>query len=311
MAENFLILKEKGEANSILQEAWRDVAPLAEKGSPAENEAEILKETIEQKLFTLNELVKIKQPDLLFEFSENEFQPQKIVNIGRTLYFFNAYSKDVYKIDGEEIVKIDTDKEFDLFTSLDEKSILLFTKPDKVTFLSNNQLGQTISLKLPYPNFICNDLSSFSKNIYLLDSGEGEIIKYSTPLVINKDFPQRWLTPETERITDAKSIAIDGSIWILTPENNIDRYYLGEYQRSLDLNIFPFLKNIDRILINRNLPYLFLLEPEQNRIIILDNEAQIIKQFQSEKFDDLKDLAVSSQGTIYLLNGRKIYQIKF
>ena len=46
--------------------------------------------------------------------------------------------------------------------------------------------------------------------------------------------------------------------------------------------------------------------------MIIDKQGIVIKQFQSEKFDDLKDLAFSEDGkTIYLLNGTTIYRIKF
>ena len=309
MAENFLILKEEKRANSMFQEAWEEILPLTQIEHPLKDEALALKESIEKELLTLNKIKVIPEPALLLEFSEKEFLPQKIIELDKVLYFFNPYSKGFYKFEKGEKIKIETEQEFHKAISFNKGSILFFSEPDKLMFWKEDGVGTIITLKLPFPDFVCTDLASFSKNIYLLDGKKGEIIKYALPLVINKDFPQRWLVPETERVINAKSIAIDGSIWILTKANNIDILYLGKYQETLILEFFPSPKNIEKILINQNLPYLFLLEPAQNRIIVLSKAGQIVKQFQSEKFDDLKDFAVSEDGIIYLLNGQKVYWI--
>jgi len=67
---------------------------------------------------------------------------------------------------------------------------------------------------------------------------------------------------------------------------------------------------LKKIFTSATLPYLYLLEPVQKRIIILDKKGQIVKQFQSQKFDNLLDFAISENGkTIYLLNGLKVYKI--
>jgi len=312
LAGDFLILKDEEKANSILKEAWEEILPLTEIKHPLKNEILALKESIEENLQNLNKLEKITNPEILFEFSEKEFLPQEMVGLDKVLYFFNPYSKDLYKFEKGEKIKIETNQKFNGAVPFDEDSILFFSEPDKLIFLKENQFGEIFSLKPFYPDFSFNDLEVFRKNIYLLDGKKGEIIKYSSPLVINKDSPQRWLAPETERVLNAKSMTIDGSVWILNGGDNIDRFYLGKYQETLNLDFFPSPQNLTKILTSKNLPYLFILEPIQKRIIILDKAGKIVTQFQSEKFDNLKDFAVSEDGSIiYLLNGLKIYQIKF
>ena len=42
----------------------------------------------------------------------------------------------------------------------------------------------------------------------------------------------------------------------------------------------------------------------------MDKTGQVFQQFQSEKFDNLSDLAFSEDGkTLYVLNGETIYKI--
>ncbi len=311
MAENFLILKDEKKANLLFKEAWEEILPLTKAKHPLKNEILTLKESIEENLQDLNKLEKITTPEILSEFSEKEFSPQKVVGLDKILYFFNPYSKDIYKFEKGEKIRIETDQKFNRAVLFDKNSILFFSEENSLIFLKENRFGEIFSLKFPYLDFSCNDFSSFGKNIYFLDGKSGKIIKYSSPFISSKEAPELWLNPETKKPIGGKSIAIDGSIWILNKENNVDRFYLGKYQETLILDFFPLPKNIEKILINRNLLHLFLLETEQSRIIVLDKSGQIVKQFQSGKFDNLKDFTVSDDGTIYLLNGLKVYQIKF
>jgi len=110
---------------------------------------------------------------------------------------------------------------------------------------------------------------------------------------------------------EAKSLTIDGFIWILNENNSFGQYYQGTLKKEVDLEVFPEPKDFRKIFTSPSLPYLYLLEPAQKRIVILEKDGEIIKQFQSQKFDNLLDFTVSEDGkTIYLLNGLKVYQIK-
>jgi hypothetical protein len=310
MAENFLILKEEKKANSLLLQAWEEILPFIKEESPVKREAQLIKAHIEEKLFELNKLEEIRKPEILLEFTEKEILPQRMVSLDKTLYFFNPYFNGFLKFEEGKKVKIETGKKYKLATPFDQDSIVFFLPPDKLIFTQKDRLGPEISLKIPYPEFEASEISSFAKNIYLFDKKTGKIIKYKAPLVIGRNFPEYWLR-KGEELKDAKSMAIDGSIWILTKENKINRYYTGKLQQSFTLEIFPIPKSIEKIFTNKNLPYLFILEPAQNRIIILDKTGKIVKQFQSKEFDNLKDLAVSGDKTIYVLNGKKVYQIKY
>ena len=117
-------------------------------------------------------------------------------------------------------------------------------------------------------------------------------------------------------------MAVDGSLWALTKENAgeegkpsssptvIERYYAGKLQEALKLEIFPFPKSFFKIFTSSQQPYIYILEPVQNRIVIINKSGGIIEQFQSEKFDNLLDFSISQDGkTIYLLNGLKVYKI--
>ena len=133
--------------------------------------------------------------------------------------------------------------------------------------------------------------------------------------------PKKWsISPLGEQA--AGPISVDGSIWALQQNNLINKYYAGRLQKTFEIKVFPFCEEPIKIWTSNILPYLYVLEPKQKRIIILDKpytnelvkgkQAQIVKQYQSEKFDNLKDFAISQNGkAIYLLNGTKVYLVSF
>jgi len=174
-------------------------------------------------------------------------------------------------------------------------------------FDKNELISKKISvLKENAPeNFKSDIFCDYNSNLYSLDNTAGEIIKYSPKWTE----PKVWI--KSDLLIEAKSIIIDGSIWILNKDNSITEYYAGKFQKTLKLDIFPESKNFSRIFTSETLPYLYILEPIENRLIIIDKIGQIIKQYQSEKFDDLLDFAVSENGkAVYLLNGLEVYQIR-
>jgi hypothetical protein len=320
-AENYLIIAKNNpqaekKANELFMETWEGISPLVTLAStfPSDFANQVLtsKNTISENLYQLNKLKIIEEPELFFEFQAREFIPQKITSDSRNLYFFSPYSENVFQINQEGESKILViDKKFNSAVSL-VNTISFFLKPNQLINLKDGQFSETFPLGFPYSDFDFNEMSSYLSNLYFLDIKQGKIVKY--PYLGNFQWgsPQLWLSSEIKKANDFRSMTIDGSAWILTKNNSIERYYGGNLQETLELKIFPYPEYISKIFTSPTLPYLYLLESTQKRIIIINKSGGIINQFQSEKFDNLLDFRVSENGkTIYLLNGLKVYQITF
>lgn len=317
-AEGFLILKNpeaKKTANLLLKESFEEVSQLAKTISklPEDFQDQVfsLKDEVSQKLSELNNLETIETPELFFDFQGKDFFPQKMVFFDKNLYFFSPYSQNLFelKTTGQEKL-IEINKKFNFAAQL-EDLVLFFSKPDLITILKDDKFSE-FSLKEPYPDFNFDSFSAFKGNLYFFEKNSGEIIRYPYLGELKWDLPQLWLAKEEKKVKESKSLAVDGAVWFLNKDNSLARYHLGRLQEKIVLEIFPEPKELKKIFTSATLPYLYLLEPAQKRIIILDKKGQIIKQFQSEKFDNLLDFIVSQDGkTIYLLNGLKVYKILY
>ncbi len=314
-AENYLILaltnpQAEKQANALLKESWDNLSPLVKLSAdfPSDFAGEILalKNKITENLYQLNQMVVIAEPELIFEFEPEEFVPQKIITDSENLYCFSPYSENLFSVTEDKI--IETPQKFNL-AALFNNSLLFFLKPNNLTVLEENQLRELQQIQLPHDNSNFTSFSSYLTNLYFLDGEGSEIAKYPYSGEFQWGSPQLWLN---SNVSNLKSISVDGSVWALTKENEIRRYYAGQLQETLDLDIFPDPEGFSKIITAPLLPYLYILEPVQKRIIIINKSGQIFKQYQSEKFDNLLDFSVSKNGrSIYLLNGTKIYKVEF
>jgi hypothetical protein len=318
-AESYLILAEENPqaqetANTLLKESWQGISPLFNIASsfPSDfaNQVLALKETISENLYQLNNLAEVPEPEVVFEFEIKGFIPHKIITGGNNLYFYSPYAENIFKLskNGENEI-IQTSQPVDLAT-LSNDSIWAFSKPGLLLNLEDNQTKGSFDLEEPYSDFSFNSLATYQSSLYFLDNKNDRIVKYPYQGNFQWKAPELWLSSAIKKAIDGKSMAVDGSIWVLSKDNSIKRYYAGILQETLETSLFPEAESFTKILTSPFLSYLYLLEPVQNRIIVLNKSGQVIKQFHSEKFDNLLDFTVSEDGkTIWLLNGLKVYKL--
>ncbi|RLE10373.1 MAG: hypothetical protein DRJ06_01255 [Candidatus Aminicenantes bacterium] len=306
-AEELIQSKKEEQADIILRKALRDISFVIEKNTPLKKTALDLKKSIEEKLKRLNKVENIDNPNVLVNLSEKKlnFAPYRMVFSSGNLYFYNPLSDKIYRFEIKENkgTLIPAKKNITLGIAHHD-SVLFFVKPHTLLLTEGNKIQEkTINL----PDFKQGDI--FGSNVYFLEPKSGEIIKQS---LLSKNKKGFWLASGTKKAVSARSISVDGSIWVLTKENEIDRYYRGRLKQTLKPKIFPELENLTKIWTCSSLPYIYCLEPDKKRLIVLDKKGKIVKQYQSEKFNNLLDFAVSEkEKTIYLLNGSEVFNIPF
>lgn len=315
-AENALAAESEESANLLLQEAWKVISPYTEGESARKSEkqeASKLAEKIEEKLDFLNKIEDMATPDLLLEIPPEVVSapPQYMILSGERLYFFNPLSSELYMagIRTAEANTLEAGRNIKYGTSF-LNSAAFFAEPDALLLLSQNQNWIRTSIPLPSSNFSFDGMSSFGSSLYFFSSPTGDIMKYTNPFA-GSAAPVSWIDALSEkRPLGAASIAIDGNIWILMKGGEVQRYFTGLYEKTLEPLIFPFLESASRVKTSAQVPYLYILDPPENRLVILTKFGDVVKQYRSQAFDNLLDFAVAPDGkTVYLLNGLKVYKI--
>lgn len=308
-AENAIRYGENAKGESLLKEILDNISQFTSDGNSLKDEALKLKDQAQEKLYGISKLKIIENPDVLadIDIKNLEFVPQTLLISGYNMYLSSPISPNLYVFDLNsrkgDLLKYSQNLELaDDLSSF----ILFFSRPDKIIFLESGKLKEE-KLALPKDEFSFDLMSSYASNIYFLNQEKNEIIKYSYGSNFKWGEPKVSFSPKEK----AKSFAIDSYFWLLNENNAIDVYYKGNYEKTVSINIYPEIKNLTKIKTKSGLPYLYLLEPANSRLIITDKSGKIVEQLQSEKFDNLKDFSISSNGsTIWILNGEQIFRVE-
>ncbi len=307
-AQGYLVLNQDERADILFKEAFRKVLPLAKSNSPVQDQANTLKDLVEKNLIQLNKVEEIPDPKVIFNFSDKGFSPQKLVLFNNSLYFFSPFQKGIAKLSNNELEKMDAGQGFSFVAPI-SNNLALFTRPDQLSIFDGNQIKEIISLELlSQDGFV--SLASFSDNLYFLEKDTGRVVKYKQPLLENAVQPSYWIKTKEKKPVGAESINVTGLVYILTKDNSIWRYKDGTFDGSIELSFFPFPRNLTKLVSSPLFSGFAILEPSQERIILIDKQGALIKQFKSNAFLGLKDVSFSQdEKFLYVLSDLKVYQL--
>ena len=306
--ENALIYDDKEKAISYLTQALEVLNSIENPGSKKE-EVDNLKKAIEEDISKTvgREILSEIQP--IFEIKEGleKFSPEGILFSEDNFYLFSPNSSLVYQwdISKKEGFFVEQREKVLGGTVLDKKPFFVLA-PTSVVISEKEKI---LPLNLPYEEISVTELDSFLNYFYVFDRDKGEIIKYK----ISQDkisSPALWFK-ERGAGKEAISIAIDGSIYLAFPNGTIKKFSVGTLKEEITPSeTYPTVKDITKIFTSKDNKYLYLIEPVEKRVIVLDKKGKIVSEYQSSQFEELKDIWVTpGDKSIYFLSGRKVFEI--
>jgi hypothetical protein len=149
----------------------------------------------------------------------------------------------------------------------------------------------------------------FDLNLYVLDSANGRILKYSGGDYEAK--PEEWLSSEAaEELKQVRDIVVDGNIYALFPDGSVLRLFLNQIDALLEPNIQPAFNSAAALVPASD--GFFVVNQEDGRIARISSDGRLIEQYQSIDEDivleGLQDVVVDeSTGIALLLTGDSLY----
>lgn len=301
------------EANLKYQEAWAIASQHADPGGMKREEFLLLERSLESRLRELNRIERIEDPEMVFSLpaEASSLVPQRMLLADGSLFLFSPFRAEI----------IETPLGSDSFLTHAARSnpregFLLrgrpafFSDPGMLSVLEPGGSWQTTTLELPDSGFRPDTAAGFEGSVYIADSASGSILRYADPF---RGTPagSPWVSAQSERRPqDIRSMAIDGNIWALSGARSIQRYFKGFFEEELDIAVFPKLEKIAGIRTSPSLSHLFLADTAKGRIIILTKFGDLVRQYESPAFSDLRDIAPSSDGSaLFVLAGSRVFRV--
>ncbi len=314
-AESSLIYRDENQARGLLTEA-RNILLSLDNNPPLKSQTEkieILLNSITEKINELRYAIVIEEPEQLINFSD--LRPE--VKIGPFLFFVDG-NFFVHDQKSQSILKINTNQnlteikipfntgKISLATAINKKEVFLLNE-SRASFIFNlenesiSDAGITTS-----NNSNIADIALYGERLYFLDFANSQIYRY-LKTAGGYGSQDNWVREEID-FKDAKSLAIDGSIYILKENGEIFQMINGRKTNFKAGLIDPKVKSPNKIKTNENSKYLYILDPPEKRLIIIGKDGKLVNQYISDKFDDLKDIVViEEKKEIYFLNGNTIF----
>lgn len=281
---------------------------LADLEPNSQEQSEEIAEAQEKTARVLNEVRHINYvpaPLELFDLTTTLTEPRQIVQKDDNFYILDK--DQLYLFTNEAITAL---AEFPGGTGManwpEENKLILSNNENYIIFDTKTKTQETFSFNQSAGNTKVQDTIIYAGNLYVLDSINNQIFKYPGR---GQSFSnaQTWLEEEVD-LSKANSFTVDGDIYIIDNAGKISKFNKGKKEIFAYHQPHPPLGSGTIIKTFADSNYLYIIDPDNQRIVILDKDGNIKDQYSSTKFDNLIDLAVNIEETaIYLLNGQHVY----
>lgn len=313
-----MIYKDEKQARELLEEADRLTGQIL--GSATHREqAESLKSAIVEQFDKMDNITRIPEPALIFNTDQinSGFNPLDLIGLENSLYILCGPNNIILRLDPQKKEAVQLSPSFNDIgylvraSQIDQEKNILFINADNefALFDFNSFKIEPIAADSPLePNNI-QDLAEYSNKIYTLNPSENQIVKY-TRTIGGLSKGSLWLSEGD--IKNGASLAIDGDAYVLTLNGEILKFHAGKQVNFNKPAIQPALEKPTKIFTQLNDKNLYLVDPPTRRIIVLEkNTSQVLRQFTSDQFNDLKNIWVSAdEKIIYILAGKSVFQIE-
>lgn len=316
-AAGAIIYKDENQARSLYLAAGALIDQLPTNTPERTEKVTALRNDIQRATDEIRHVVTVPNPALLGDLSAltDGIFGQSFVKVGQDLYVFASDGR-VYLLDRtQKVFKPASIQEaaarVSVAASADDDRVYGLTKDQTLVEFKKEESAQT-TLPLPKADGQWQDVMAYANRLYVLaqNGSDGQIYRFGkTGDAL--DGGSKWITTKTTPLGDARAFIIDGTVFVLKQNGKIARFVSGAEVEWDTGVVDPPITNATDIWTDTESKYLYVLEPETKRIVVLNKDTgAFVVQYRSDVFTNLSDIIVDEGAyAIYLLSDSKIYSI--
>lgn len=311
-AESDLIYGNEDKAKTSIAQAQALLATLPVESKKEKDTYEALNGEILKIVAKLRHITVIENPNLIADLAnsqENNVNIQNIIYQNNSITAFNSANNSNYQVDlstnsvSQNVSNL-SDMGAILKARIIENNIAIYTAGNNfVTFKDGKYTP--ISVSLP-ANAILADFADYNGRLYVTDTISNQIYRLAKNDT-GYDQGLTWLK-SAQDLKDIIAMSIDTSIWLLDKKGLVLKFTKGNKQAFEIKNLDPILESPTRLFTNDQTNFIYILEPKQKRIVVLDKTGNMAAQYYSDTFNNLQDFSLDETNKkIYIANDNKIY----
>ena len=311
-ADAFLIQGDRVSAVEYLENAQKAVQKvLSSKSKNFRSDAQFLLADVQEKQLQVENAKKVV-PQLLadLEIKNSDVEAKGILNLRGNLFGFdkNNLYKTIRNIveKGQNI----SSKENIISASevVDQNTLVFLTSGPRIIEYRSGIFSPMATSDTAWKNGI--DLETYGRYIYVLDPVENQIWKYMRE---RSKYSGSTAYNTGADLSSAISIAIDGSIFIISSDGSIQKIHGGKKVQFAfrELPSVSFAGENLKLYTTRALDFLYLLDPDNSRVLVFSKGDQFATYKKQVIYDlpGIRDFTVDDSGQrINLISDTKIYE---
>jgi len=254
------------------------------------------------------------QPQLLYDFTQNKNSFEQLVRINNQILAFSASSSNVaiYDLLTKQTRIIDSKiKGFNDASVPKENDYIAFLYDNKDIVTYNPKDSSFTGAEIAYPNqsVKITSLIVYNRRLYTLDQQNGQIYKHEnikTGFASGKD----WLKDLSVNIKNAVSLTTDGDMFVGENNGQIEKITAGTKQTFSVSGLDPELKSVNKIWSYTDKQYLYILDSENKRLVILQKDGTLYSQITAAVWKHPTGLIIDeSNKRAFVLDSNKLWEI--
>jgi len=198
-------------------------------------------------------------------------------------------------------VQIDN-PESDFFTQ--NEDFIYFINEDGVTRLDKGNSEEEAIIDVSWEE--AGGIGVFGSNVYILDRTDN-ILKF---VPTGSDYASSdYITDDTD-ITDSVAMTIDGSIYVLNSDGNIQKFTRGALDDFSITGLEKSMYTPTRITTVEDFENIYILDKGNSRIVVIDKEGNFVKAYTADILKNARDIdPQEAEAAIFILSDEKVYKI--
>lgn len=166
------------------------------------------------------------------------------------------------------------------------------------------------------PQAISTYFDQTKTNLYILDTGLNQILKYVPTENLYNETPVGYVTTEDVDLSGAVDMAIDGYVYVLYGDGRVQKLYTGRPEAFALSGLADPLNNPSAIFTANHssaVKYLYLADTGNRRILRLNKDGSFVRQFRAaddQAFAQIRGVFVdeaTSQPKLFVVSGGRLY----
>lgn len=312
-AESKLIFGDNEEAKRLLALVETDISNVVVESNQDQEQMKVVTDRLNGLVAKLRKITLIQDPTLLhtIEVIGSEVPTINALSVNENdLYIFDASKGKITKLNtrNREVTEVSGSPAGNIITSNVVDGNVFFVTDQNNFYSIENDTIRNVPVALNAEDQV-TDFTFYNDRLYNVIPSRNQIYRHA-PVGTGYGSGLTWIQESGINLENVIGIGIDTRIWLASKSGEIMKFFKGFKQAYAIQGLEPELEGIDGMIKPNDSEYIYILENKNNRVVVLDDEGNVVTQYFSPSLDKVTAFEIDEKGkALYIANSNEVYAI--